>query len=143
MYYIKNGLGKNWKWLGIIFCVFAALAALGTGNAIQAGNIVGSIHTAVLAFNPEFSGEATLNLVLGIVLAILAAVVLFGEAGALYGGGLYFGVPGDHSLQCLQPAHSISRHFCGGFYTQRCDRRCCGLHVPGHQLGDETGDFLQ
>lgn len=78
MYYIKNGLGKNWKWLGIIFCVFAALAALGTGNAIQAGNIVGSIHTAVLAFNPDFSGEATLNLVLGIVLAILAAVVLFG-----------------------------------------------------------------
>ena len=58
MYYIKNGLGKNWKWLGIIFCVFAALAAL--------------------AFNPDFSGEATLNLVLGIVLAILAAVVLFG-----------------------------------------------------------------
>ncbi len=78
MYYIKNGLGKNWKWLGVLFCIFAALAALGTGNAIQAGNIVSSINTVVLAFNPAFSGQATLNLVLGIVLAILAAVVLFG-----------------------------------------------------------------
>ncbi len=78
MYYIKNGLGKNWKWLGGLFCVFAALAALGTGNAIQAGNIVGSINTVVLSFNPDFGGTETLNLVLGIVLAILAAVVLFG-----------------------------------------------------------------
>ena len=78
MYYIKNGLGKNWKWLGAIFCVFAALAALGTGNAIQAGNIVGSINTVVLSFNPDFGGTDILNLVLGIVLAILAAVVLFG-----------------------------------------------------------------
>lgn len=78
MYYIKNGLGKHWKWLGVLFCVFAALAALGTGNAIQAGNIVGSIHTAVLTFQPDFAGEQTLNLVLGIVLAVLAAIVLFG-----------------------------------------------------------------
>ena len=78
MYYIKNGLGKNWKWLGVLFCVFAALAALGTGNAIQAGNIVSSINTVVLVFNPAFGGQATLNLVLGIVLAILAAVALFG-----------------------------------------------------------------
>ena len=78
MYYIKNGLGKKWKWLGVIFCIFAALAALGTGNAIQAGNIVGSINTLVLSINPSFGGTDTLKLVLGIVLAILAAVVLFG-----------------------------------------------------------------
>ena len=58
---------------------FCCTGCAGLGNAIQAGNIVGSIHTAVLAFNPEFSGEATLNLVLGIVLAILAAVVLLVE----------------------------------------------------------------
>ena len=78
MYYIKNGLGKNWKWLGGMFCVFTALAALGTGNAIQSGNIVSSINTVVKAFNPSFSGQNVLNLVLGIVLAALAAVVLLG-----------------------------------------------------------------
>ena len=74
MYYIKNGLGKKWKWLGALFCIFAALAALGTGNAIQAG----AINTLVLSFDPSFGGTETLKLVLGIVLAILAAVVLFG-----------------------------------------------------------------
>ena len=78
MYYIKNGLGKNWKWLGGMFCIFTALAALGTGNAIQSGNIVSSINTVVKAFNPSFSGQNVLNLVLGIVLAALAAVVLLG-----------------------------------------------------------------
>ena len=32
MYYIKNGLGSKWKWLGGLYCVFAALAAFGIGN---------------------------------------------------------------------------------------------------------------
>ena len=76
MYYIKNGLGKKWKWLGALFCIFAALAALGTGNAIQAGNIVGAINTLVLSFDPSFGGTETLKLVLGIVLAILAGLYL-------------------------------------------------------------------
>ncbi|WP_454940851.1 alanine/glycine:cation symporter family protein [Evtepia sp.] len=78
MYYIKNGLGKHWKWLAVLFCIFAALAAFGTGNATQAGNIVSSINTMVLSFAPDFGGSDTLRLVLGIVLAVLAAVVLFG-----------------------------------------------------------------
>ena len=78
MYYIKNGLGKRWRWLAVLFCIFAALAALGTGNAIQAGNIVGSINTLVMTINPNFGGTEILNLVVGIVLAVLAAIVLFG-----------------------------------------------------------------
>ena len=78
MYYIKNGLGKKWSWLGAIFCVFGALAAFGIGNAVQVGNITSSINTVVLAFNPEFAGQSTLNLILGIVLAVLAAIVLLG-----------------------------------------------------------------
>ena len=78
MYYIKNGLGKNWKWLGAIFAIFAALAAFGIGNAVQVGNITSSVNTVITSFNPEFDGQATVNLVLGIVIAALAAVVLFG-----------------------------------------------------------------
>ncbi len=35
MYYIKNGLGKKWNWLAILFCIFGALAAFGIGNAVQ------------------------------------------------------------------------------------------------------------
>ena len=78
MYYIKNGLGKNWKWLGAIFCVFAALAAFGIGNAVQVGNITDSINTVILSFNPSFEGQKTVNVVLGIVLMVLTGIVIFG-----------------------------------------------------------------
>ncbi len=78
MYYIKNGLGSNWKWLGAIFCVFAALASFGIGNAVQVGNIVSSINTVIVSFSPDFSGQKTVNIVLGVILMILVAFVLLG-----------------------------------------------------------------
>ena len=78
MYYIKNGLGKNWKWLGAIFCIFAALAAFGIGNAVQVGNITSSINTVITSFSPDFAGQKMVNSVLGIILVILTAIVLFG-----------------------------------------------------------------
>ena len=78
MYYIKNGLGKNWKWLGAIFCIFAALAAFGIGNAVQVGNITDSINTVILSFDPSFEGQKTVNVVLGIVLMVLTGIVIFG-----------------------------------------------------------------
>ena len=78
MYYIKNGLGKKWTWLGAIFCVFGALAAFGIGNAVQVGNITSSVNTVITQFSPDFAGQATVNLVLGIILAVCAAIVLLG-----------------------------------------------------------------
>ena len=78
MYTITKGLGTKWKWLAVLFSIFAALAALGTGNAIQSGNIVSSIDTVILAFNPDFAALSTVNLVVGLILAVLAAFVLFG-----------------------------------------------------------------
>ena len=70
MYYIKNGLGKGWKWLGVLFALFGALAAFGIGNATQAGSIKDSINSAI----ESFGGAATtrLNLIVGIVLGVLA-----------------------------------------------------------------------
>ena len=35
MYYIKNGLGKGFGWLSVLFCIFGFLAAFGIGNATQ------------------------------------------------------------------------------------------------------------
>lgn len=78
MYYIKNGLGEKWKWLSVLFCVFAALAAFGIGNAVQVGNITSCINTIIVAFDPDFAGQKTVNLILGVFLAIVTAVVLFG-----------------------------------------------------------------
>ena len=35
MYYIKNGLGKGWGWLAVMFAAFGALAAFGIGSMTQ------------------------------------------------------------------------------------------------------------
>ena len=52
MYYVKNGLGKHWQWVGILFCVFAAIASFGIGNMSQVNSIVGSLNDAIDAFIP-------------------------------------------------------------------------------------------
>ena len=79
MYYIKNGLGQKWQWLSVLFCIFGALAAFGIGNAVQVGNITSSINSAIQIFSPGAAGsEGIINLVIGIILAVLAGVTLLG-----------------------------------------------------------------
>ena len=39
MYYIKNGLGPKWAWLGTTFALLAIAAGLGAGNTVQANSI--------------------------------------------------------------------------------------------------------
>ncbi len=46
MYFIKNGLGKNWAWLGGAFAVFAALASFGIGNTVQANSIAQALNSS-------------------------------------------------------------------------------------------------
>ena len=79
MYYIKNGLGKNWKWLAVVFCIFGGLASFGIGNAVQVGNITDSVNTAIQAFVPSAAESAnTINLILGVVLMVIVGIVLLG-----------------------------------------------------------------
>ncbi len=79
MYYITSGLGKNWKWLAVLFAVFATLASFGIGNMSQANSIVGSINGAVSAFIPSAAAHTgTINLIVGLILASVTGLVLFG-----------------------------------------------------------------
>ncbi|MDE7242895.1 MAG: sodium:alanine symporter family protein [Oscillospiraceae bacterium] len=79
MYYIKNGLGNNWKWLGTIFCIFGGLASFGIGNAVQIGNITDSVNTAIQAFVPAAAEyRFTINVVLAVILMIIVGIVLIG-----------------------------------------------------------------
>ena len=79
MYYISKGLGKNWKWLAALFAVFAALASFGIGNMSQVNSITGSVIGACAAFTEVSSGmELALKWIMGILLAILVAVILLG-----------------------------------------------------------------
>lgn len=44
MYYIKNGLGKKWAWLGMLFAVFAAPTAISIGNLVQTNTIADALN---------------------------------------------------------------------------------------------------
>ncbi len=68
MYYIKNGLGPNWKWLAATFAFLAFFAALGTGASIQANSIAD-----VLSSNYGWSPY-----IIALVIAGAAAAVIIG-----------------------------------------------------------------
>ena len=40
MYYIKNGLGRRWQFLAVLYALFGVLTVFGTGNATQVNTIV-------------------------------------------------------------------------------------------------------
>lgn len=79
MYYIKNGLGKKWNWLAVLFSAFGVLTVFGTGNATQINTITTAINSALL--NYHIISEHTVptsNLLLGIFLTLLVGLVLLG-----------------------------------------------------------------
>ena len=79
MYYIKNGLGRHWQFLAVLYSLFGVLTVFGTGNATQVNTIVAAIDTALTEFNVVGQNAlSTLNLVVGIVVAMLVAMVLLG-----------------------------------------------------------------
>lgn len=79
MYYIKNGLAKHWHWLAYLFAAFGVLTVFGTGNATQVNTITTAIDSALLNYGViSDSSVSTLNLILGIILAILVGLVLLG-----------------------------------------------------------------
>ena len=79
MYYIKNGLSKHWHWLAYLFSAFGVLTVFGTGNATQVNTITTAIDSALYNYNIISSDSASMvNLVIGIILAILIALILIG-----------------------------------------------------------------
>ena len=79
MYYIKNGLKAHWHWLAYLFAAFGVLTVFGTGNATQVNTITTAIDSAL--FNYGIIGKdsvGTLNLIIGIVLAVLIGLILLG-----------------------------------------------------------------
>lgn len=69
MYYIKNGLGQKWTWLGTAFALLAITAGLGAGNTVQANSIADVVESS-----------------LGIPMWVTAFVVLTLTAMVLIGG---------------------------------------------------------
>ncbi|MCT2532247.1 sodium:alanine symporter family protein [Porticoccaceae bacterium] len=68
MYYIKNGLGGNWKWLGMAFALFGSLAGFGLANTVQSNAVSQVLET----------NFAVPTVVSGLVMAVLVGTVLLG-----------------------------------------------------------------
>jgi len=68
MYYIKNGLGNNWKWLAFLFALFGTIAAFGIGNSVQSNSVASALSSQFQV--PKW--------ITGVVLALLTASVLIG-----------------------------------------------------------------
>ena len=79
MYYIKNGLGPRWHWLAVIFSALGVLTVFGTGNATQVNTITTAIDSALINYHVLSKNQISIfNLILGIVITILVALVLLG-----------------------------------------------------------------
>lgn len=79
MYYIKNGLGRGWYWMAVVYAMLGALTVMGTGNATQVNTITASIDSAFINYGIISESQVgTVNLVIGIIIAALVAIVLLG-----------------------------------------------------------------
>lgn len=79
MYYIKNGLSKKWHFLAYIYAGLGVLTVFGTGNATQVNTITTSINSALMNYGLITKDSIFgINLVMGIFLAIMVAMVLLG-----------------------------------------------------------------
>lgn len=68
MYAIENGMGKNWKWLAIVFSTFTVLATFGAGCTVQS-------HAISEFIRSTFHIPVWIT---GLVVALITAAVVMG-----------------------------------------------------------------
>ncbi len=68
MYYIRNGLGENWRWMAGVFAFFAMFAAFGIGNMVQSNSVADEMFST---FQIPFW-------LTGLMMAVLVSVVIIG-----------------------------------------------------------------
>lgn len=73
MYYIRNGLGRRWRWLGLLFSLFGMMAAFGIGNMVQANSVADAMQST-------FSIPTWLT---GAAVTVLTAAVILGGIGRI------------------------------------------------------------
>jgi AGCS family alanine or glycine:cation symporter len=82
MYYISKGLGKNWRWLAIIFSILGAICAFGIGNMTQINAAAVAVGNAVAVIMPaatlDTGDGSAFRWILGVILAILVGLVILG-----------------------------------------------------------------
>ena len=81
-YTIEKGMGKNWKWLAILFAVFGVAAGLlGIGTMTQINGITSAVNMAVksdVAFTLFGNNYTWATVIGGAIVTICAALVIIG-----------------------------------------------------------------
>ena len=90
MYTIEKGLGKQWRWLAIIFAGFAVICSFATGNAIQSftlsdqlysevAQVVGTEHFLTIKHQlTDWYSVSIQQIINGLFIAGIAALVILG-----------------------------------------------------------------
>ena len=88
MYYLRDGLGSKkgckviGKVLAFLFCIFTMLASFGIGSMGQVNKIVANVANAfdvqALSSVEVFGGVSLYNLILGVVIMVLVALITLG-----------------------------------------------------------------
>ena len=78
MYMIRNGMPRGFHWLAGAYSFFGVVAAFGVGNATQINAVITGIDEVVLFFGG--TPGKRLDLLVGIILAILVSLMLRGGA---------------------------------------------------------------
>lgn len=79
MYYMKNGLGKNFVWLAFLYSALGILTVFGTGNATQVNTITAAVNSALLNYGViSESMKSAVNLGVGILITVVVLLVLVG-----------------------------------------------------------------
>ena len=90
MYTIEKGLGKQWRWLAIIFAGFAVICSFATGNAIQSftlsdqlysevSQVVGTEHFLTIKHQlTDWYSVSIQQIINGLFIAGIAALVILG-----------------------------------------------------------------
>jgi len=90
MYTIEKGLGKQWRWLAIIFAGFAVICSFATGNAIQSftlsdqlysevSQLVGTDHFLTIKHQlTDWYSVSVQQVINGLFITVVAALVILG-----------------------------------------------------------------
>lgn len=84
-YYIENGMGKKWKWLGKLFALFGVLAGLlGIGTITQINGISSAVqnffdpNVAHVAFSIGGISYSWAVVIIGVIVTLCTALVVIG-----------------------------------------------------------------